>query len=299
VRKLHILLAFCCCFFAAGLRGETVTLLDGTALTGDILTSDDKGMMLRLQDSTYTNLSWSRFSQDSLKQLSQNQKVARFVEPFIEPSEPEHAPQAEITVKPVSRLTRPAHPSLILGVLQSPVGLFLLLVLYVANLVAAYEISLFKLRKPAEVMGLSALLPVIGPVVFLVKAEPPAAAESEAPSEAVMVPAGTLENPQGEVPMVEFAQKVEEKKPEPQIFARGKFTLNKRFIETKFAGFIGQPKGDGLNFSMELKTAKEQYAVERILQVTANEVILDTVQRQQVKVLLGDILEIKLIPKIS
>jgi hypothetical protein len=69
-------------------------------------------------------------------------------------------------------------------------------------------------------------------------------------------------------------------------------------VETKFAGFIGQPKGDGLNFNMELKTAKELYSVERILQVTPTEVILDTVQRQQVKVLLGDILEIKLIPKL-
>jgi hypothetical protein len=262
------------------------------------LKSDDEGMMLRLQDDNYTNLSWSQFSQDSLKQLQQNPKIARFVEPFIEPSEPEHAPQADITVNPVKRMTRPAHPSLILGVAQSPVGLFLLLVLYVANLLAAYEIALFKLRKPAEVVGLSALLPVIGPVVFLVMAEKPAAPAEEAPSEAVMVPAGTVGNPQAEIPIVEFAHKAEEKKPEPQIFARGKFTLNKRFVETKFAGFIGQPKGDGLNFNMELKTAKQQYSVERIMEVTATEVIFDTVQRQQVKVLLADILEIKLIPKI-
>jgi hypothetical protein len=283
---------------AAGLRGETVTLLDGTALTGDILKSDDEGMMLRLQDDNSTNLSWSQFSQDSLKQLQQNPKIARFVEPFIEPSEPEHAPQAAITVNPVKRLTRPAHPSLILGMVQSPVGLFLLLVLYAANLLAAYEIALFKLRKPAEVVGLSALLPVIGPVVFLVMGEKPAAPAEEAPSEAVMAPAGTVGNPQAEIPIVEFAHKVEEKKPEPQVFARGKFTLNKRFVETKFAAFIGQPKGDGLNFNMELKTAKQQYAVERIMEVTATEVIFDTVQRQQVKVLLNDILEIKLIPKI-
>ncbi len=254
--------------------------------------------MLHLQDDTYTNLTWPQFSQDSLKQLSQDQKIARFAEPFIEPPEPERTPQAEITVKPVSRLARPAHPSLILGVVQSPVGLFLLLVLYGANLFAAYEIALFKLRRPAEVVGLSAVLPVIGPIIFLVKGEKQATQTEDAPGDPVMVPAGTLENPQAEVPIVEFAQKVEEKKPEPQIFARGKFTLNKRFVETKFAGFIGQPKGDGLNFNMELKTAKELYSVERILQVTPTEVILDTVQRQQVKVLLGDILEIKLIPKL-
>jgi hypothetical protein len=73
--------------------------------------------------------------------------------------------------------------------------------------------------------------------------------------------------------------------------------LNKRFVETKFAGFVGQPKGDAINFNMELKTAKEQYAVDRILQVTATEVVLETAQRTQATVLLTDILEIKLIPK--
>jgi hypothetical protein len=279
-------------------RADTLTLTDGTALSGDVLKFDDNGVMLRLSEDNYTNLEWARFSQESLKQLSQNPKIAPFAEPFIEPSEPVHAAQQEeITIKPVDRLERPAHPSLIVGLVTSPVGLFILLVIYAANLAAAYEISLVKMRTPGEVMGLSAVLPVIGPIIFLSMKEKPAAAEEVAPTEAVMAPAGTAENPQEEIPIVEVTRKVEEKKPEPQIYSRGKFTFNKRFVETKFAGFIGEAKGDALNFTMEAKTAKEQLAVERIMQVSNSEVIFDTVKRGQVAVLLTDILEIKLNPK--
>jgi hypothetical protein len=88
-----------------------------------------------------------------------------------------------------------------------------------------------------------------------------------------------------------------EKKPDPQVYARGKFTFNKRFVETKFAGFIGEARGDALKFTMELKTTKDQFTVERIMQVDAAEVILETVQRGQVTVGLADIQEIKLNPK--
>jgi hypothetical protein len=88
----------------------------------------------------------------------------------------------------------------------------------------------------------------------------------------------------------------EEKKPQPQVFSRGKFTFNKRFIETKFAGFIGEPKGDAKTFTMEIKTLKETIAVECIKQVGATEAILET-PNGQVTVPFADIQEIKLNPK--
>jgi len=88
----------------------------------------------------------------------------------------------------------------------------------------------------------------------------------------------------------------EEKKPQPQVFARGKFTFNKRFIETKFANFIGEAKGDAKNFTMELKTLKETIAVECIKEAGPVEVILETATTQ-ISVPYADIQEIKLMPK--
>lgn len=279
-------------------QAETVTLTDGASFSGDIIKFDDNGLLLRMGDN-YTNLMWGRFSQESLKQLAaSNPKIAQLVDVFIVPDQSQRPARAEIHVQPVKRLQQPANPSLLGGLLHSGLGLLMLLVLYAANLYAAYEVSIIRARPAAQVMGLSAVVPVIGPAVFLwmpIKQEAPAHEELEP-----LAPAPGTEgapSPEQEVQVVDTAWKQEEKKPEPQIFARGKFTFNKRFLETKFEGFIGTHKGDALKFSMEVKTSKQQFGVERIMLVSASEVIFETVQHGQVTVSFPDIQEIKLIPK--
>lgn len=275
---------------------ETLTMSDGAEFTGDIVKFDDNGILLRMGE-TYTNLAWGKFSQESLKSLSANPKLKPLVEVFIEPDPSQHAAKAEITVNPVTRLERPAHPSIFGGLFQSSLGLFILLVLYAANLYAAFEVSVIRGRAALQVMGLSAILPVIGPAIFLAMPIP----VEKPPEEEVLDPMGTppptIKGPQ-EIQIGESSWKQEEaKKNEPQVFARGKFTFNKRFVETKFAGYLGVPKGDALKHTMELKTSKGVFTVERIAQVEAAEVIFETVQSGQIIVPLADIQEIKLIPK--
>jgi hypothetical protein len=296
VRKIILFLSLCFSAAMLAVHAENVTLTDGSSLSGDILKFDATGIMLRMGDSVYTNLAWGRFSQESLKQLSQNPKIAPLAEAFIEPTAPERPPKPEITVKPVTRMEIPAHPSIILGMLTSPVGLFVLLVLYVANLFAAYEVGLIRARSPLQMIGTAAILPVIAPVIFLWMPIYTAKVVEVAP-EIVTAPSGSLQNPADEVEVIAAANKVEEKKLEPLIFARGKFTFNKRFVETKFAGFFGEPKAEALIYTMEVKTTKATFKVERIMQVSATEVILETTPPGQVTVLLGDIQEVKLNPK--
>ncbi len=66
----------------------------------------------------------------------------------------------------------PKHPSIFGGLLRSSVGWFILLVIYAANLYAAYEIAVVRGRPAGVVIGLSAVLPLIGPVFFLTKSDP-------------------------------------------------------------------------------------------------------------------------------
>ncbi len=294
MRKIFFSLFLLVATFAV--HADNITLSDGAAFTGDILKSDANGIMVRIGDGVYTNVSWGKLSQDSLKQLSQNPKITAYAEPFIEPTAPEHPPKAEITVKPVTRLEHPAHPSIILGLLSSPVGLFVLLVLYVANLLAAYEVGLIRARSPLQMIGLAAIIPVISPIVFLWLPIYSKKVE-EVPMEAVMAPSGSLEDAAAEVEIIAAANKVEEKKLEPQIFARGKFTFNKRFVETKFAGYFGETKGDAKIYTLELRTTKATFTVERIMQISPTELILETTPPGQVTVLLADIQEVKLNPK--
>lgn len=274
---------------------------------GELLKFDDKGVQLRVGE-TFTNLQWGGFSQESLKQLSQNplqnikkQTMAELAEPFIEPEVSQRAPKPEIKIISVTRLERPENSSILGGLLKSSVGKFIFFILFLANLYAAYEISIVKARPAAQVMGVSAVLPIIGPVIFL--SLPMLVAPAQEEHVDMPAPAGTqgaaaqaaATNP--EIQIAEASWKQEEKKIEAQIYARGKFTFNKRFIETKFAGFASaEPKGDALKYWMEVKSSTAHFAVERIAQVGTTEAIFDSANGQ-VTVPFADILEIKLNPR--
>jgi hypothetical protein len=276
---------------------ENLTMTDGSTFAGDIVKFDDNGILLRATGDVYTNLSWGRFSQASLKQLTDNPKIKLLVEPFIEPDATARPPKAEIQVNPVKRLERPDNPSLFGGLVKSPVGLVILLAIYLANLYAAYEVSMIRARPALQVIGLAAILPVAGPVIFLIM---PIRMESpvDLKEDAGLATAPGVDKPQEEIQIIEASWKQDEKKKnEPQVFARGKFTFNKRFIETKFAGYFGTPKGDAVKNVMELKTPKGQFTVERIAQIGATEAIFETKQSGQVTVPFTDILEIALVPK--
>lgn len=302
MRKFLVFLGLWLGLTAAGFAAETLTLADGTSVSGDIIKFDDHDAMIHTTADSYTNIAWPQFSQDALKQLAANPKYRPLAEPFIEPTATERPPKPEIRVNPVTRMTLPAHPSILGGLAQSSLGLFILLVLYVTNLYAAYEVAVVRGKPLALVIGLSAVLPVIGPIIFLaqpMQAAPVEEAAPEAGAPGAPAPGGGAPAPGQEdlqILSASWQPSQEEKKPQPQVFSRGAFTLNKRFIETKFAGFIGEPKGDAKNFSMEIKTLKETIAVECIKQVGATGAILET-PNGQLSVPFADIQEIKLIPK--
>jgi hypothetical protein len=284
---------------ASVVAADTLTLSDGSSVTGDIVKTDDNGVMIHASDDTYKTVQWAKFSQDSLKQLAKNPKLQEYVEPFILPTESQRAAKPEIKVRPVTRMARPDHPSIFGGLLHSSLGWFILLVIYAANLYAAFEIAIVRGKPFGAVIGLSAILPIIGPIIFLVQPPKQEAAPDEIPGESVTPPpAGTAGAPHEEVQIVaaSWQGSSEEQKPQPQVFARGKFTFNKRFIETKFAGFIGEPKGDAKKFSMEIRTLKGHFAIERIMQIGPTEAIFETATGQ-VTVPFADIQEIKLNPK--
>lgn len=289
------MLCFCFVSVALAFGAVTIKFSGGGSLTGDIVKADDNGLMFHGEGDVYTNVAWARLSQDTLKEISSDPKVKVFADPFIEPVQTQN-PAAKIELRPVTRIERPANPSVILGFITSPVGLFILLVLYGANLFAAYEISLVKARPPAQVMGVAAILPVIGPIIFLylpmfvqkteeeILAEQPFPEGEQTPEQIQIVSHGT-----GAPPV--------EKKAEPILFPRGKFTFNKRFIETKFANYMGVPKGEALKYTMEVKTLKDHFTVDQIMQVTPTDVLLDTAGRGQITIALADIQEVKLNPK--
>jgi hypothetical protein len=302
VRTFLIVLSLWLGLAAGVYAAETWTLTDGTSVSGDIIKFDDNGAMIRTTGDAYNTVPWAQFSQDSLKHLAETPKLRLLVEPFIEPTAPEHKAKAAIQAPTVTRVVESPdqlHPSIFGGLAHSSLGLFILLVLYVTNLYAAFEVAVVRGRAIGLVMGISAVLPVAGPILFLAQPvrlvsqqEAVEGAEPQAPAGAT----GTLALPGQENVEVVTPEEEAEKKNQPQVFTRGKFTFNRRFIETKFAGYLGEPKGDAKLFAMELKTQKGALAVQSIKQVGMAEAIFVT-GKGTVTVPFADIQEIKLTPK--
>ena len=293
MRKILFILSLLLAAVAGMVGAENVILTDGVTLSGEIIHADDNGLMLRLPGDVYqaTNLTWMQFSHATLKELADNPKTKIFATPFLAPT---NAP--EIKVNPVTRLAQPEHLSLLGGLAESSVGLLILLVLYAANLYAGYEVAVMRDRPIALVVGLSAVLPVIGPIVFLALPAEMDSPEDETDDENNPVKEPNLPE---EIHISESSWKQAEKPhAEPQIFTRGKYTFNKRFIETRFAAFTGEAaaRTEGV-FTMEVATAQERLIVLNILQISPEEAVFHTLQRGQVIMPLTDIQEIRLIPK--
>jgi len=327
--RLIVGLWFCGLFAAAA---DSFQLADGTTVTGDVISYTDNGLILRQAGDSYTDrMPWLKFSQDSLKQLAQNPKVAPFVEPFINPPPPATIQKKDINVSEPTRLAYLPSQSLFGALFGSPVLLLGFLLIYAGNIFAAYEVAIFRKKPFAAVMAASAVLPVVGPVIFLCMAPPPVVEEAppeegsaaapppephhftvpqvspagepmstpapsawsvpasaSAPKEEIHIIAGGFS---GEPPPPEAESRVE-------TFQRGQFTFNRRFFETKFAGFLGivRPEADRGKV-MVVKIPATLLTVERIARLGVNEIYFDVLQggqRQEIMVPFADIQQIQL-----
>jgi hypothetical protein len=284
---------------------DTVQLADGSSLTGDIVTFNDEGVTFRLADDSYTNVAWTKFSQDALKQLSDNPKIKPLAEPFIEPSASERPQKPEVNVQNVTRLELPPKQSLLGALFSSSVGIVIVLLIYAANLYAAFEIAVIRARPIPVVVGVAAVLPILGPILFLsmpMKMETvPAEMQVEGDPERIAMPGAP---PKGEIHIVSGSWQQQTPVPgaaaqqqETQIFQRGQFTFNRRFFETKFAGFFGIIRtGEAKNQTLLVKAGGRQLEVERITRIAANDAHFQTAQGE-VMVPFAEIQEIQLAPK--
>src|SRR5436309_5612456 len=225
---------------------------NGNVLRGELASADEDGLVVKLDVGGFSKREpWINFSQETLKELAKDPKIAPLVEPFIE-LEPEQIKakekQKEIVIKPVpNRLERPTPKPNLIAAFITPLGLAILSVLILANLYASYEIALFRQQPVALVCGLSVLFPGIVPVIFLslptrvahagaevVTAEAAAAgagdghggAKAKTTSTFPAALAGGLSLAAGAKSEPATAQS------QPQTYTRGEFTLNRRFFET-------------------------------------------------------------------
>src|SRR6266850_3169489 len=311
VRRLFLIIGLSVFGLLAGAaRADTFKLTTGETLNGEVLptSATDAGVQVKVGEGKYEKVPWSSFAQEDLKKFTQNKKMEPFVEPFIEISQEEKIKKTEVNIKQPPRLERPPRQSLIGALFSSGLGLLIVLILYAANIYAAYEISLFRGRSPALVCGVAAVLPVIGPIIFLsmpVKL-PPVAQSWEVPPEQVPeAAAADVVNPmQGEATEHPTGLKLAHSEPaaptlpSATTYQRGQFTFNRRFFETKFPGFFGVVRRDAdKDMVLAIKSSRGQYVGDRISRIAANDLHLQVHRgnaSEEVMIPFQEILEIQL-----
>ncbi len=302
---------------------ETFHLVGGESVLGELLvaSANDAGVQIKISEGEYKRVPWANFSQDDLKRISKIPKLAPLVEPFIEITQEEKIKKTEVTIKPWTKLELPPSHSLFGAMFSSGLGVLIILVLYAANIYAGYEISIFRAQPVALVCGVAAILPIIGPIIFLsMPTKIPARAESWEPAPAAAEPASPTGAPgagaqpgglrvagaapaaveQGETGEAQpvAAEPAQPALPASTSFKRGQFTFNRRFFETKFPGFFGVVRRDAdRDMVLLIKSARGQYIGQRISRIAANDLHLQVEQggaSQEVMIPFQDIQEITL-----
>jgi hypothetical protein len=295
-----------CGLLAGAARADTFQLSDGSTLTGDVVSGNENGLQLRLGENSYTNVPWVQFTQDELKKFAsdpslQKFKLSAFVTPFIEITAEERRQKTDVgPLKEVPRLKHPAVSSFFGAMLASPLGFFVLLLLYAAGIYAAYEVAIFRRRPRGLVCGLAAIpgLGFLSPIIFmsLPAYKPPAEAEevypAETPAAPAAAPAYTVPGTPATAPAVQSAAAAPGEThglklagtpisgppptlPQPQIFQRGAFMFNRRFFETKFPGFFGMVRRDAdKDMILQFKAGRGEYIADRISRISANDLHL-------------------------
>lgn len=165
--------------------GAEFKLKDGTLLTGEALGANEKSVVIKnTEGKMLPRTEWSKFTQETLKEIAKNPKMRQFVELLIEDAAPagvgaggevvipevvaskrEWKKPKEVAEKPVL----PEKPGIIAGVFTTGVGWLSLIIIYAGIIYAGFEVALYRRRPKQLVMGLSAI-PGIGffaPIAFL------------------------------------------------------------------------------------------------------------------------------------
>ncbi len=284
-------LVILCGVLSPRLLGTDYKLTNGDVISGKTVSFSADGVVFSLDIGGFSpQIRWAKLSQEALKELSKDPKAAAFAEAFIDAPTDAKAVEKKakpITVKPVE--TRLPHHDKI-GFAEAwttPAALLILIVLYAANLYAAYEIARFRQRPAGLVCGISAILPVLGPLVFLslhtlddhgneghvteAGYEPPPLSAAPGAHQGGAAPAAAG---LGLAASAKF-ESTTGGAMTPETFKRGDFTFNRRFVETKFSGFFRVvPTEAEKDLVLVVRTSKSEFIGKRISRVSSTDMHL-------------------------
>jgi hypothetical protein len=299
MRRFHVLVLLVIWAIQAAVTADEFKLTNGDILKGEPASVNSDGMVVRLEIGGFSDrIGWGRFTQDSLKSLLENPEAKKFVEPFIEvPLEvkKEKAKKKEIIIKEPPRPERPVEKSFFAGLL-TPAGFMVIAIVFFANLYSAFHIAQFRGRPVALVVGLSVILPVLAPIIFLAmpgtgEAAAPPVEQTAAPTDVVSAEA-KVSGMQSSLGLAAHQKGGPKQDSTAQTYKRTEVTMDRRFFETKFAGYFRMVP-ENPDMVLVVRTAKQEYVARRISRISSSEVHLQLLRgNTEVGVPFGEISEV-------
>ncbi len=301
MRRSGLILICALSLAAASATAGTYKFTDGTQIVGDPISLTENGVVFKEADDTVLpRCTWDKLTPDAVKTLYAEVKTPRdraLLQPFVDIL-PEDAPKVkDLVVKPVATPERPTQRLGIFAMFASSLGLMIVLILYGANLFAAYHVAIYRGHPVTRVCGLAAVpfFGVLSPIIFIgmrakalppetLESSPPPPAEPGAPTPQPAATASRAAAAPGRAPIsmpgVESAAAPEAPPPPAAlpaaiVFARGEYSFNRRFFETKFPGFFRAIRAETeKDLVMVLKTSRGDFVGRRITRITPNELYL-------------------------
>jgi hypothetical protein len=217
-----------------------------------------------------------------LQAFAKSPNDKELLEPLVDNLPEAQVKRKELVVTPITPPARPTRNLGIFALFGSPVGWVILLILYGANLFAAYEVALYRFQRPATVCGLAAipLFGVLSPIIYMAMPpnlkSPEAAAPPTAPSggEPAPLSAAPLAMPGASADSAPAAAP-QPALPEPIVFSRGEYLFNRRFFETRFAGFFRViPTDAEKDLVLLIKASRGEFVGRRITHATPSDLTL-------------------------
>ncbi len=304
-----------------GLQSAQAQFTDTNGVTyTDPFHFNDRGVIFRTDGKTSERIPYSQFTNEALKEFVKNPKARTFVEILLEPEPGEEgedvAPVAQESLEPPKwqpvpdKPELPAQAGLIGGMFKSGPGWVIMLAVYGANIWAGFQIGMYRRKSKWLVPGVSAAVPIVGPIVFLCmkpdqkdketvlpkdgekekekKSAAQAVARPAAKGKAVVtaraaggapVSAAAAHGAAGAAAQPAPIAAPKAKALEPIAYVRGEVNFNKRFLETKFAPFFKLiPDEPYRSAWLWFNTGQGEFWVKRIIKVTQTDVTLQCPQ---------------------
>ena len=185
---------------------------------------------------------------------------------------------------------------------------------YLGNLLAAFEVAAYRGRPAALVCGLSVILPVIAPIIFL--SLPPAEGsyadhgesdsefepEEEPAAPTAPPPAPTAGSPgipamgQGKLGLKKSAAPQGGGTAQAKVYTRSDTDFNRHFFETTFSEFFRVvPSASIKDMVLEFKGTKKEYVAKRVSRISGNEIHLQLIDgKNEVGITFGEIIQVSL-----